>query len=151
MVSVVPTFSPQDYYSELTGFTSAKRGSAGSAFTVRNERLAGRALRSLSFRLDDIEKGDAPSAVRAKLGRMLGNAVSYTVNLASWRDPSGALWQPNTTITVKAPGAMIYSDTELLIRDVFLRRNQGEFTASLGCVLPGSFGGPLPTRMPWEE
>lgn len=151
VVSVVPTFSPQDYYSEITGFTSAKRGSAGSKFTQRNERLAGGVLRSTSIKLDDIEKGDAPAAVKAKMGRMFGNCVTYVVNLPTWRDPSGALWQPNTTITLKAPSAMIYSETELLIRDVYLKRSANEQTASLGVVLPGSFSGEIPTRMPWEE
>lgn len=151
LVSAVPTFSPQEYYSEITGFTSAKRGSAGAKYTLRNERLAGGPLRALSFKLDDVEKADAPAAVRAKMGRMFGNAVTYVVNLPTWRAPSGALWKPNTTFTLKAPSAMVYSETELLIRDVILRENNGERTASLGAVLPGAFSGEVPARMPWEE
>lgn len=150
-VAIVPTFSPDEYYSEITGFTTAKRGSAGSKFTVRNERLAGRPLRALSFRLDDVEKADAPKAVRAKLGRMFGNAVSYVVNVPSWRDPRGVLWSPNSTITVLSPHAMIYRETELLIRDIYLRSSEKELTASLGCVLPGAFSGEVPDRMPWDE
>jgi len=151
LISAIPTFNPQDYYSEITGYTSVKRGSGGSKFTQRNERLAGGVLRSMSFKLDDIEKGDAPSAVKAKMGRMFGNCVSYVVNLPTWRDPKEALWAPNTTITLKAPSAMIYSETELLVRDVFLKRSHDETTASLGLVLPGSFSGEIPARMPWEE
>lgn len=151
IVSVVPSFSPQDYYSEITGFTSAKRGRTGSQFTERNRRLSGGVLRPMSFRLDDVEKGDAPNAVRAKMARMFGNAVSYVVNLPSWRGPNGELWEPNTTITLQAPGAMVYGETELLIRDVYLKQSDSEQTASLGCVLPGAFSGEQPDRMPWDE
>jgi prophage tail gpP-like protein len=151
LVSVVPTFNPQSYYSEITGFTSAKRGSVGTKYTQRNERLAGGVLRSMSFQLDDIEKGDAPNAVKAKVGRMFANMVTYVANVPTWRDPSGKLWSPNTTITISAPSAMIYQPTELLIRDVYLKRSAGEQTASLGMVLPGAFSGEQPERMPWED
>lgn len=151
LVSVVPTFSPQSYYSEITGFTMAKRGRVGAKYTQRNERLSGGVLRSMSFQLDDIEKGDAPAAVKAKMGRMFANMVTYVINVPTWRDPSGQLWHPNTTLTVRAPSAMIYDQTELLIRDVFLKQSAGEQTASLGAVLPGAFSGEQPARMPWEE
>jgi prophage tail gpP-like protein len=151
IVGITPTFSPQEYYSEITGFTSAKRGSGGSKFTQRNERLAGGVLRALSFHLDDIEKGDAPKAVAAKMGRMFANCFSITLQLPTWRDPSGALWSPNTTVLLTAPGAMVYAETELLVRDVFLKRSNGEQTATLGCVLPGVFSGDIPAKLPWED
>lgn len=151
LVSVVPTFSPQSYYSEITGFVNAKRGRVGAKYTQRNERLSGGVLRSMSFQLDDIEKGDAPNAVKAKMGRMFANMVTYVLNVPTWRDPKGRLWAPNTTITVLAPSAMIYRETELLIRDVYLKQSAGEKTASLGVVLPGAFSGEQPERMPWED
>lgn len=151
LVSVSPNFNPQSYYSEITGFTMAKRGRVGAKYTERNQRLSGGVLRSMSFHLDDIEKADAPKAVAAKMGRMFANMVTYVVNLPTWRDPKGALWQPNTTLTIKAPSAMIYEETELLIRDVYLKRSAKEQTASLGLVLPGAFSGEQPKRMPWED
>lgn len=151
LVSVAPTFSPQSYYSEITGFTSAKRGRVGSKWTERNDRLSGGVLRSISFKLDDTEKADAPAAVKAKMGRMFGNMVQYVVNVPTWRDPRGALWQPNTTLTLLAPSAMVYGETELLVRDVYLKQSATECTASLGLVLPGAFSGEAPPRMPWEE
>jgi prophage tail gpP-like protein len=151
LLEVTSTFSPQDYYSEITGYTLAKRGMTGSRFTQRNDRLAGTVLRTLTFKLDDVEKGDAPAAVRMKVGRMFGNAVTYVLQLPTWRDPSGRLFQPNTTISVYAPRAMIYRETELLIRDVYLKQSQGQRTCSLGCVLPGSFSGEIPEHMPWDE
>jgi prophage tail gpP-like protein len=151
LVSAVPTFSPQEYYSEITGFTSTKRGNPGARYTLRNGRLAGGVLRAFSFKLDDVEKADAPTAVRAKMGRMFANAVTYVVNLPTWRDPAGSIFKPNTTLTLHAPSAMVYTETELLVRDVFLKQNNSERTCSLGLVLPGAFSGEVPPRMPWEE
>lgn len=151
MSSIETTFNPRDYYSEITGYTSTKRGATGAKFTERNQRLAGGILRAHSFKLDDIEKADGPAAVKAKMARMFANAVSYVINVPSWRDPSGALWEPNTTVTVLAPHAMIYSECEFLVRDVFLKENASERTASLGVVLPGAFSGEAPARLPWEK
>jgi prophage tail gpP-like protein len=104
-----------------------------------------------TFSLDDTEKADAQGAVDAKMGRMFANCVSYVVDIPSWNDPSGRRWQPNTTLNMLFPSAMIYNRTELLVRDVFLRANKDARTASLGLVLPGSFSGKIPDRLPWEE
>jgi prophage tail gpP-like protein len=151
VVSIVPTFNPQDYYSEITGFTTVKRGALGAKFTQRNTRLAGGVLRSMSFKLEDVEKGDAPHAVAAKLGRMFASACSIVVNLASWRGPNGEIWKPNTTVVLNAPGSMIYSDYEFLVRDVYLKESAGEKTASIGLVIPESFRAGVPARLPWES
>jgi prophage tail gpP-like protein len=151
LIGVAATFSPQDYFSEVTGFSSHKRGQAGTKYTERNTRLAGGVLRPYGFKLDDCEKADAPAAVRAKLGRMYGGFCSYVLNVPTWRDPRGKLWEPNTTIVVKAPSGMIYKPYEFLIRDVVLKQSANELTASLGIVLPGAFSGIQPTSLPWED
>ncbi len=151
LVSVVPTFNPQEYYSEITGFTSAKRGRVGAKYTERNARLSGGVLRSMSFKLDDIEKADAPSAVRSKIARMFANALTVVASVPTWRDPSGELFRPNTTLVLEAPGAMIYEATEFLVRDVYLKVSAKETTASLGLVLPGAFSGVQPDSLPWDD
>lgn len=152
LLSVTPTFSPQSYFDEITGFVAAKRGRIGSKYTQRVERLSGGALRTLSFRLDDIDVPDGPAAVRAKLARMFAQIASYVVSVPTWRDPLGELWRANTTFVLNAPGAMVYHDTELLVRDVYLKLNANECTASLGGVLPGVFSSePPPRPLPWED
>jgi prophage tail gpP-like protein len=151
ITNVQPTLSPLEYYSEITGFASAKRGRRGSFYTHRNTRFAGGIVMACTFSLDDTEKADAQGAVDAKMGRMFANCVSYVVDIPSWNDPSGRRWQPNTTLNMLFPSAMIYNRTELLVRDVFLRANKDARTASLGLVLPGSFSGKIPDRLPWEE
>jgi prophage tail gpP-like protein len=71
--------------------------------------------------------------------------------MPGWRDPQGDLWQPNKTMLLTAPRAMIYRRTELLIRSVTLRQKADVETASLELCLPGAFNGKTPDFMPWDE
>lgn len=146
--SVAATFSPQSYYSEITGFATMKAGRRGSGFTEKNGNLPD-VVRPLNFTLGDVNAGDLPGAVAAKMARMFGNMVAYVVKVPTWHDPSGLLWAPNTTATLHAPGAMVYKETELLVRDVFLMAGQDSVTASIGLVLPGAFSGEQPESLPW--
>jgi prophage tail gpP-like protein len=150
-VSVAATFNPQDYYSEITGIARTRPGRGGSTYTEANPRLPG-VVRPLTFTTRDVQAQDLPEAVRARVGRMFGNVASYVVNgLPTWRDDAGILWAPNTTVTLHAPGAMVYTETEFLVRDVILNGTASEVTANLGLVFPGAFSGEAPPRLPWEE
>jgi prophage tail gpP-like protein len=82
---------------------------------------------------------------------MFANAAAYTVDVATWRDPKGSLWKPNTTLTLFAPDAMVYSEYELLVRTVTLKQSKESTTATLGLVLPGVFSGEIPTALPWND
>lgn len=155
------TFSPQDYYSEITGYAPAKRRARGTVYTYVNPWL-GKGIddgsgpinqhRPRSVKFDDTERGDAPEATKARVGRMFGNMCSWvTEPLPTWRDPAGELWDPNTSITLKAPSAMIYKTSEMLIRDVMLKANKDALTAQLGLVLPGAWSGEVPKALPWQE
>jgi prophage tail gpP-like protein len=148
LMTVAATFSPQSYYSEITGLARTKAGRRGVGHTLKNEHLPD-VVRPLNFTIGDVNAGDLPGAVKAKLARMFGNMISYVVEVPTWRDPGGALWAPNTTATLFAPGAMIYKEVELLVRDVFLRAGQSSVTASIGLVLPGAFDGTQPESLPW--
>lgn len=140
----------REYFTSITGYTEAKKGRPGGRFTVQNPRLSA-PPRPFAVKFDDTETGDVATATRAWLGRMFANMVSYDVHVATWRDPSGQLWAPNTTITLLAPKAMIYTETELLIREVTFSQSANETTATLKVVLPGAFAGDAPERMPWDE
>lgn len=150
---VSPNFRPQQYHSHVTGqspSTFAFLGAdPGAQYTVPNPRLSG-VLRPLTFQPPDTNAGDAKAAAEAKAGRMFANAVSYTVGVPDWIDPSGNMWEPNTTIKLHAPGVMIYEPFEFLIRSVSFRRTADTKTATLDLVLPGSFRGEIPGRLPWE-
>ena len=149
LMGVSPTFNPQNYHSHITGIESAIVGLAGSQFTVKNKHLSD-VVRPLSFSAPDTEDGNVKTAVEAKMGRMFGNMVSYNVPVATWRDVSGVLWRPNTTIKLKAPDAMIYEFYEFIIRSVEFTADSSSRVASLKIVLPGAFSGEIPESLPWD-
>lgn len=146
--SVSSSFSPQSYYSEITGIAKTRSGRGGSRFTVSNPFLSD-VIRPHTFRLDDTDGADVPAAARAKLGRMFGNVLATTVEVPTWRDPAGRLWTPNTMLELEAPGAMIYRSTSFLVRTVTLRQDPDATSAVLELVLPGAFSGEVPSVLPW--
>jgi len=149
VLSVSPFFSPQGYYSHITGIESVVVGLAGSQFTVKNPRLLG-VTRPFTFSPSDTINSTIKSAVEAKSGRMFGNLVAYSVRVDTWRDSSGNLWEPNTTVTLLAPDAMIYDNYEFIIRSVVFEQDDKTETATLNLVLPGSFSGEIPDNLPWD-
>lgn len=149
LISVIPQYKEQEYYSHVTGLLPMTLGKGGAQFTVSNPRLGG-VIRPFTFTADDTLGADAKSAVEAKAGRMFANAVSYNIAVVGWRGPQGDLWVPNRTIKLLAPGAMIYNEYELVIRSVSLTRVGDSETATMTLVLPGSFEGKIPEAMPWD-
>lgn len=150
VLSVAPSFSPQEYYSHLTGLESVEIGLSGSQFTVKNERLKN-ITRPLIFTVSDAVKADVKAAVQAKAGRMFGSLAAYTVTVSTWRNPLGNLWKPNTTISIVAPDAMIYNEYEFIIRSVNFERDNSTEIATLDLIIPGSFSGKIPELLPWDE
>ncbi len=149
VLSVTPFFSPQEYYSHITGIEPVVVGLAGSQFTVKNPRLLG-VTRPLTFNAPDTLDADVKAAVEAKAGRMFGSMASYSVRVATWRDPNGKLWEPNTLVKLLAPDAMIYDEYEFIIRSIEFSRDRATETATLNLVIPGSFSGKIPGTLPWD-
>lgn len=142
-------FSGQDYYSHITGISPTDTGSQGGQYTAKNPHLA-RVLRPRTFTAQDSGDGDLQSAVSSKTGRMFGNMVEYAVTVPKWRDPAGRLYAPGTTVSVIAPGAMVYSAYNFIVASVEFSRTDSAKAASLGLVLPGSFRGEIPEALPWD-
>jgi prophage tail gpP-like protein len=148
---VVPKFNPRECFSEVTGFASKKRGKKASKDTQKNPWLA-KPLRPHTFKLEDTERGDAPEATKAFMGRMFGNMAAWRIeNIPSWRDPQGDIWQPNKFISLHAPSAFVYRRSDLLIRRVELHQDKDNESATLEVVLPGAFNGEVPLLLPWDE
>lgn len=150
VLSVHPTFSPQEYYSHITGREPVVIGLSGSQFTVKNPRLSG-VIRPYTYTVTDTQCADVKTAVKAKVGRMFGNMVAYSVKVATWRDPSGNLWEPNTIVSLDAPDAMVYRPYDFVIRGVEFERDSRKEHATLDLVMPGSFSGEIPEALPWDE
>lgn len=150
VMSVTPFFNPQEYYSHITGIEPVIVGLSGSQFTVKNPLLLG-VVRPLTFNAPDTLDADVKSAVEAKVGRMFGNMIAYSVRVATWKDSSGNIWEPNTSIKLLAPGAMIYKEYEFIIRSIEFSRDSATETATLNLVIPGAFSGKIPEALPWDE
>ena len=149
VLSVTPNFKPEEYYSHITGIDSVIVGLDGSQFTVRHPRLEG-VTRPFTFNVPDSIDSDIKAAVDAKAGRMFANAASYSVPVDTWRDFSGKLWTPNTSLTLIAPDAMVYNEYEFILRSVVFDRVRGKETAVLNFVMPGAFSGGVPEVLPWD-
>lgn len=149
-VNVEAIFSGQNMYSSVTGVSPSLPGLPGDKYTVKNPHVTN-VFRPFTFSADDSGNASLPELVRAKAGRMFGNAVSWLVTVPTWRDSRDALWEPNTTVMLHAPRAMIFKETELLIRRVTLRAAANARTAELLLVLPGAFAGVMPKVLPWDE
>lgn len=151
VIGVSPTFSPQTFYSEVTCVTKGKRGRKGSQYTEGNFFLQG-VTRPGVIELDDTDPGDIEIATRAAIGRMYGNAASYEVELSTWLRPDGELYMPDDFVTLTAPGAMVYQESDLLVRAVELHQTKDRTkTSKLNLMLPGAFSGDIPETVPWEE
>lgn len=151
LTHVTASFEPSNWFSSVTGRSSRKAGKTTARYSEPNPLYRGSTPRHFTMRIGDTEGADVPRTAKAAIGRMVASAVSYTVDdLPTWRDPSGKLWAPNKTVTLLAPEAMVYRETELIIRTVTLRQTAEHETASLTLTLPGTFGGALPGGMPWD-
>ncbi len=150
LLSVSPFFSPQDYYSQITGIEPVLVGTTGSQVTVPNGQLPN-VHRPLTFTAPDTEPGTVRKAVEAKAGRMFAQAISYRLEVATWRDQGGSLWEPGALVSLLAPGAMIYSPYVFLIRAVEFHQTDSARTATLDLILPGAFAAELPESLPWGE
>ena len=150
LLSVELETNPQAYFSHLTAFRSVSRGVRGAQHTVKNPAAAPGVLRPLITTIQDTSAGELPSAAEALAGRMLAGAVTVNAEVATWRNPAGALWERGATVRIEAPGAMIYRATDMLIRQVQFSSDERQNTAKLSLVLPGSFSGDLPAVLPWQ-
>jgi prophage tail gpP-like protein len=149
---ITAQFDPGSWFSSITGRASKKAGTTPARYTQKNPLYKGSSPRAYTLSVGDTEAADVPKAVKAAIGRMIASVAIYTVeDLPGWRTPDGDLWAPNTTVTLLAPEAMVYKETELLVRSVKLKQTAEAETATLSLVLPGTFGGQLPKELPWTE
>lgn len=149
LLSVSQSIDAKNYFSHITAIAPGDVGFDGSQFTAENSRLK-TIFRPHTFKASETDGADTVDAVAAKAGRMMGNVVTYDAEVSTLRDPSGQLWRENTLITLRAPDAMVYTDYQFLVRNVEFSRDGNSESAKLSLVIPGSFSGKIPDRLPWE-
>lgn len=150
LTGITAKFSPQNYFSHITGLESSEAGKKGGQATVRNPHVT-EGVRPFNFSVTDADGPDVKTATEAKAGRMIGNMASYTVELCTWRDADGKLWTPGDSVMLTAPDALIYNEYKFIIRAVTLNRDSDSMTATLDLAMPGAFSGEIPEVLPWDE
>ncbi len=148
LLSVTPNIKPQGYYSEITGLPPGSTKKEPELATVKNSNLS--VNRPHVYRIDQHLSGaDLQDAVKWKMGLMIGNAIGYTINVEGLRDERGQVWEPNTFINLTAPGAYVNNETTFVIKNLTLNKGGSEMT-SMDLVLPESYSGEIPSRLPWD-
>lgn len=161
VISIKPFFSPQDYYSHVTGISPVviddslaniigTTKSGGAKFTVKNTHID-TVLRPFTFNARDSDDPNVKSATETKAGRMFGNAAVYEIEVGTWRDQSGNLWEHGKYVSLLAPSAMVYSRFTFLIRSVQFDKDSSSEKATLTLIMPGSLSGKIPGVLPWDE
>jgi len=155
-VDIRMTIDESRYYSSVTGMLpprTKRRGrkdkGAGIKYTVQNPHATDQ-VRPFEMEFQDIDEGELPGATEALAGRMFSAIVSVDVELATWLDDRGRIFEPNTTVKLKSPEDFIGNWYEFIVADVTLKQTaDGARSASLRCTIPGAYTGETPEVMPW--
>lgn len=151
-ISCSPSFDYQNFFSHITGVTTTKEDKNSESYTYTNNYLIKQGtMRSYNFTAEDMKDSEIKSTVLSKAGYMFGNSVTYNLLIYGHKNAKGELFQKNNSITLQSPGAMIYRDTEFLIKSFTMKRTNEGDTTEFTLVLPGAYTGELPEVFPWEE
>ncbi len=148
LLSVTPNFSPQKYFSEVTGLSSRSVIKDPESVTIDNKNLS--VNRPFAYRVKNRLFGaDLKNAVKWKMGLMIGNAIKYSIVVQGLRDERGEIWKPNTFINLTAPSTYVNNETKFVIKNLTLSKGDAE-TTTMDLVLPESYSGEIPERLPWD-
>lgn len=148
LLSIEPNLNPQEYYSEITGLAAGDFDDDPESVTIKNPFLTN-VKRPFSFHVKNgLTGADLQNAVKWKMGLMFGNAIRYNITVQGLRDQEGRIWETNTGINLTAPGVYIDNETLFLIKNLTLDRTSQ--TTSMQLVLPESYTGKIPKRLPWD-
>jgi len=139
----------QGFKSIVTAFKKARAGNAaGNYYSTLNPFVTDldTPYRPQNITLGDARGADAQEGSLAAYKRMIANLCTYTATVISWRDKTGALWTPNTTIKIKAPRSMVYDFYEFLIRSVTFNKSANVETATLTLGIHGDA-----EALPWSS
>lgn len=149
-ISCSPSFSPQNYFSSITGLTPERANNKAGKLTVNIKDV--KSLRPFTFVADDTNTQNLQAAVNSEVGRMFGSSATYTLLVVGLRAPNGDIWRDGQMISVLSPGAAIYTESKFLIKSAILTRTSSEGDrAELQLVLPEAYLGGIPEVLPWRE
>lgn len=152
-ISCKPTFNAQAMYSHITGYSKTDVKTNAGSYTYQNMYLIKKGIiRPYSFTSKDADAMSIENETKAEAGKMFASCMGYEITVTGHKDKFGNLYHKNMSVSVYAPGAMIYRETKFQVEKVELLRSDTEGNqAILSLILPGSRNGKLPEVLPWEE
>lgn len=152
-ISCKPTFNAQGLYSHVTGFTKTDKEKNAEQYTYENTKLINDGVfRPISFTASDTDGGGIEKAVKAKVGQMFADSISYELTVVGCRDKNGQLYHKGMSISLIAPDSEIYKETKFQVKNLTIKRSDTEGTqTTFNLILPGAIEGKLPEVLPWEE
>lgn len=152
-ISCSPNFDYQNFYSHITAISKTTELEDSAQKTYINNYLVNRGInRHYNYKEEDVTSSELQQAVKEKAGRMFGESASYSLTVQGHKDKNGNLYKKNTIITLLAKDAMIYRESNFLIKGLTMSRSSdgGDIT-NFDLVLPGAYTGEIPEVFPWEE
>ena len=151
LLSVDSKINPQGFYTHFTGIAQPLEGlKPAPSHTEKNIDIAPGVFRPFTYNIKSAVAGETIGQVQSEYGRVLGNAVSYTIKVPGWRTPDGELWSVNTFVELTAPDAMIYNPYKFLIRRLQFTKDANQTSTTLHLVMPGVFSGAVAYTLPWS-
>jgi len=150
LTSIEPSFDPQNYYSSITALIPGMFGRDFESVTIKNPFFDSDSRPFVYSENEDLDDADIKQAVNWKMGLMFGDAIKYVIDCQGLRNQYDEIWKPNMFVNVFAPSVMIYRETRFLIKSVELERSTGN-KSKLSVVLPESYSGKIPEKLPWTN
>lgn len=149
-ITCTPKFSPQSYFSEITGLAREDEVTDAASYTWKNPFLQN-VFRPQTIEVEETEDVSLDTAVKNYAGRMFGSVCTYGLVVNTHRTSDDTLIHANMAFSVLAKSASIYRETIFITEKVVLTCDTDKgVQAELTLVLPGAYSGTLPAEVPWE-
>ena len=150
-VSSNAIFNGQNRFSSFAALGDGWEKGAGESAVLDDDSIRKSGIvRPMIYKANDISSGDLQNDAKAKLGRSLATSIDITVTVKDWRDKNGNLWRDNTKIIFQAPGNMLYTQSEYVIREIEYIKGPNAITANLKLVFPEAYSGEIRSEFPWD-
>lgn len=88
---------------------------------------------------DTPEGADLNTIAKWERGKRSADSMPVSVTLSSWIKPDGTLWAENEVVSLVSPSNFIYTETDMIVREVnYNRSNQGD-SVTLSLILPSAY------------
>ena len=94
----------------------------------------------------DIDPNQTAARLRAEANV---KAITATVTVAGWKRPDGERWSERQAVTLKAPSAMLPTETAWIISSASYKLDASGQSVTLDLVLPETYAGENPKATPW--